>query len=112
MSENFLGLCAERKLPKWSIQPFRDKEGSSKSHDKSVVLFADTFGTWFEPQGLRDAVGFDQIDAAWLNARLLVGISDAAGLALRRGGINSAALAITAGSHALDGGVGRRIENN
>ena len=56
LSENLLGLCSQRKLPKWSSQPFREDEVSSKSQDKTVVLFTDTFGTWFEPQGLRDAV--------------------------------------------------------
>ena len=56
ISENLLGIQRNRKLPEWSSSPFRDEEVSSQTGDKTVVLFTDTFGTWFEPQGLRDAV--------------------------------------------------------
>ncbi len=56
ISENLLGIQGNRKLPEWSSSPFRDEEVTSQTGDKTVVLFTDTFGTWFEPQGLRDAV--------------------------------------------------------
>ena len=56
ISENLLGIKGNRKLPEWSYSPFRDEEVTSQPGEKTVVLFTDTFGTWFEPQGLRDAV--------------------------------------------------------
>ena len=56
ISENLLGIQGNRKLPEWSSSPFRDEEVTSQPGEKTVVLFTDTFGTWFEPQGLRDAV--------------------------------------------------------
>ncbi len=37
----------------WSRRPFRENAGDDNPH---VILFADTFNRWFEPDHLRDAV--------------------------------------------------------
>jgi len=65
LGERFLGIAASRKLPVWHQRPFRDKELESGSGSASatpilgwgrVVLFADTFNRYFEPENLRDGV--------------------------------------------------------
>jgi Fe-S oxidoreductase len=55
-----LGFAEERNLPTWRADPFRDEEalpyaepGSSMG---SVMLFADTFNRYFEPDNLRAAL--------------------------------------------------------
>lgn len=50
-SERWLGLAADRTLPRWSRRPFRDE----RRPDGDVVLFADTFNRYFEPEHLRAA---------------------------------------------------------
>jgi FAD/FMN-containing dehydrogenase/Fe-S oxidoreductase len=53
LSERFLGFAAGRSLPRWSSTPFRDAEADATG---TVVLFADTFNRWFEPENLRAAL--------------------------------------------------------
>ncbi|MCU0983561.1 MAG: FAD-binding protein [Acetobacteraceae bacterium] len=48
------GFAASRPLPAWARRPFRDAEASGGTGEP-VVLFADTFNRWFEPENLRDA---------------------------------------------------------
>ena len=68
VTERLLGLSARRTLPRWRIDPFRAEEVPSRGNpgpevprdtrdDRSeVVLFTDTFTTWFEPENARAAV--------------------------------------------------------
>jgi FAD/FMN-containing dehydrogenase/Fe-S oxidoreductase len=55
-----LGFAAERDLPAWRPDPFRDEE--AQPHAKpgnsmgNVMLFADTFNRYFEPDNLRAAL--------------------------------------------------------
>jgi FAD/FMN-containing dehydrogenase/Fe-S oxidoreductase len=57
ISEKTTGLAAQRKLPTWSPDPFKEEVGGSPIGDGlDVVLFADTFTTWFEPEKPRAAV--------------------------------------------------------
>ncbi|MEP1442900.1 MAG: FAD-linked oxidase C-terminal domain-containing protein [Hyphomicrobiales bacterium] len=46
------GFTAKKDLPVWSSAPFKDDETTSLS-DASVVLFADSFNRYFEPENLR-----------------------------------------------------------
>jgi len=59
LSERFAGLSARRPLPRWRRDAFRDAElaalASTPGKDP-VVLFADTFNRYFEPENLRAAV--------------------------------------------------------
>ena len=62
-SERALGFSARRSLPRFRRDFFRDDEPGKALHDEGdksarpgVVLFADTFGRWFDPQTLRAAV--------------------------------------------------------
>lgn len=48
------GFSAARALPHWSARPFRDAE--AQGADADIVLFADPFNRWFEPENLRAAV--------------------------------------------------------
>ncbi len=51
------GLSAERSLPVWSLLPFQDIITEPfKVTGKEVVLWADTFTTWFEPENARSAL--------------------------------------------------------
>jgi FAD/FMN-containing dehydrogenase len=51
LSERLLGLAADRTLPHWAARPFRD----SKTGRADVLLFADTFNRYFEPENLSAA---------------------------------------------------------
>ena len=53
LSERVAGLAADRPLPRWSARPFREPANDA---EPEVVLLADTFNRWFEPDHLRDAV--------------------------------------------------------
>ena len=56
--ERLVGISAKRELPNWDSNPFsrkRTKQSSSKFKGPEVVLFADTFNTYFEPENLRSA---------------------------------------------------------
>ncbi|NQW09393.1 MAG: 4Fe-4S dicluster domain-containing protein, partial [Alphaproteobacteria bacterium] len=57
LSEVALGFKAERSLPRWSADPFRSREVPEREvvDGREVVLFADTFNTYFEPENLRAA---------------------------------------------------------
>jgi FAD/FMN-containing dehydrogenase/Fe-S oxidoreductase len=48
------GFAASRALPHWSRNPFRDAEAQDENPD--VILFADIFNRYFEPENLRAAV--------------------------------------------------------
>lgn len=48
------GFAASRSLPKWSAKPFVEQT-SNANGNRDVVLLADTFNTWFEPEKLRAA---------------------------------------------------------
>ena len=60
-TERLLGLSARRPLPRWRSDPFR-ADGLradpplARGSGYEVVLFADTFNTWFEPENTRAAV--------------------------------------------------------
>jgi len=58
LSEKLLGFAAGRTLPKWAAEPFRASEVPERpaTGGKEVVLFADTFNSYFEPENLRAAV--------------------------------------------------------
>lgn len=57
LSEKSLGLSASRSLPRWRRDWFRGQdEVSDAGEGREVVLFADTFSRWFEPEILRAAV--------------------------------------------------------
>ncbi len=56
LSEMALGLSAERTLPEWRSDYFRPRASSEgPAEGREVVLFADTFNRYFEPENLRDA---------------------------------------------------------
>jgi Fe-S oxidoreductase len=54
LTERLTGFAAARDLPVWSSKPFRDVECADARPD--VVLFADAFNRYFEPENLRAAV--------------------------------------------------------
>ena len=59
LAERGLGLSAARSLPAWRRDTFRDDEAASVAPANSrgeVLLFADTFNRWFEPENLRAAL--------------------------------------------------------
>ena len=49
-------LSRYRPLPKWHQNPFLLSQSIGPSDGKPVVLFADTFNRWFEPDNLRAAI--------------------------------------------------------
>ncbi|MEM1077950.1 MAG: FAD-binding and (Fe-S)-binding domain-containing protein [Pseudomonadota bacterium] len=53
LSERLTGFAAGRDLPHWSAQPFRDDEFADENPE--VVLWADIFNRYFEPENLRAA---------------------------------------------------------
>ena len=54
--ERLLGIAAERSLPAWRRDWFRGQaEAAADGPRGSVVLLADTFNTYFEPENLRAA---------------------------------------------------------
>ena len=61
LTERFLGLSAKRPLPRWRSDAFRAgglraDPSPTRGGGSEVVLFADTFNTWFEPENARAAV--------------------------------------------------------
>ncbi|MEK9753641.1 MAG: FAD-linked oxidase C-terminal domain-containing protein, partial [Rhodospirillaceae bacterium] len=60
LSEAVAGFSAERKLPAWSLVPFREafwpQAAVVADGAPEVVLWADTFNTWFEPENARAAL--------------------------------------------------------
>ncbi len=60
LTEGFTGFAAKRKLPSWHGSPFDEEEkaqdtGLSESGGREVVLLADTFNRYFEPENLHAA---------------------------------------------------------
>ena len=64
LSERLLGLAAQRRLPRWRGDAFTavftdapdDERGGHEGHGgREVVLWADTFDNWFEPDNLHAA---------------------------------------------------------
>ncbi len=55
LSERWIGISAQRSLPAWRRDWFRDAEATATA-PKDVLLFADTFNRYFEPENLRAAV--------------------------------------------------------
>ena len=53
LGERVAGLAASRPLPAWRRDWFRDTEGDT---DGDVLLLADTFNRYFEPENLRSAL--------------------------------------------------------
>ena len=56
MSERLTGFSARRKLPAWRKDVFKEDGGGRKNDGAEVVLFADTFNRYFEPENLHAAV--------------------------------------------------------
>ncbi|MDX1405786.1 MAG: FAD-linked oxidase C-terminal domain-containing protein, partial [Woeseiaceae bacterium] len=57
LGEKLFGLSARRRLPDWRRDPFLGQtEVPGSASGPEVVLLADTFNTWFEPENLRAAV--------------------------------------------------------
>jgi Fe-S oxidoreductase len=59
LGERATGLAAARPLPAWRRDAFRDSEAAAfapASHRGDVILLADTFNRWFEPENLRAAL--------------------------------------------------------
>ncbi|WP_119420505.1 FAD-binding and (Fe-S)-binding domain-containing protein [Desertibaculum subflavum] len=54
LSEKLAGFARQRPLPRWSRRPFRAVADGAASAD--VVLLADTFNTWFEPENVEAAL--------------------------------------------------------
>ncbi|MEE2970851.1 MAG: FAD-binding and (Fe-S)-binding domain-containing protein [Pseudomonadota bacterium] len=55
LSETVTGFSARRKLPQWRRDAFRAPTTSGTGQAGEVVLFADTFNSWFEPENARAA---------------------------------------------------------
>jgi Fe-S oxidoreductase len=54
ITESITGFTAKRRLPTWASRPFMEVV-TVGSGDRDVVLLADTFNSWFEPENLRAA---------------------------------------------------------
>lgn len=53
LTEGLTGVSHKRDLPIWSANPFKDSEAQDR--DPDVLLFADVFNRYFEPENLRAA---------------------------------------------------------
>jgi Fe-S oxidoreductase len=96
--ERLLGLSAKRSLPPWQRKAYRPTGNGAGANERAVVLFADTFNTWFEPDNARAAervlgsAGFRVVSATPLGERplccgrtfLSAGLVDEARAELRR----------------------------
>jgi Fe-S oxidoreductase len=59
LGERHFGIAADRKLPAWRRDAFRDSEASAQAPRAplgEVLLLADTFNRWFEPETLRAGI--------------------------------------------------------
>ena len=59
LGERFFGFASSRDLPEWQSDRFRDSEASADAAPAprgDVLLLADTFNRYFEPENLRAAV--------------------------------------------------------
>jgi FAD/FMN-containing dehydrogenase/Fe-S oxidoreductase len=60
LSQTFTGFAAQRKLPRWRADRFREPDGGAVAAypgadaeaNREVVLFADTFNRYFEPENI------------------------------------------------------------
>jgi Fe-S oxidoreductase len=55
MLESMTGFSRERRLPTWRRDVFRQPTSIGPEDGRPVILFADTFNTYFEPENLRAA---------------------------------------------------------
>ncbi|SDO91291.1 FAD/FMN-containing dehydrogenase [Filomicrobium insigne] len=55
ISERVVGMSAARPLPQWRTDVFEPDEYETSPADADVLLFADTFNRYFEPDNLRAA---------------------------------------------------------
>ncbi|MGK0169496.1 MAG: FAD/FMN-containing dehydrogenase/Fe-S oxidoreductase [Gammaproteobacteria bacterium] len=58
LSQSLFGFSAKRRLPRWHPRPYTApvlREAPRAGAGRTVVLFADTFNTYFEPDNLRAA---------------------------------------------------------
>ena len=57
LGERTIGLAAERPLPRFRRDPFRDVEiGAPEGAANEVIVFADTFNRYYEPENLRAGI--------------------------------------------------------
>jgi len=56
LAKPLLGFAAQRSLPAWRSDPFAAPPAQPAAGGREVVLFVDTFNTWFEPENARAAV--------------------------------------------------------
>ncbi len=56
IGERFLGFSTQRNLPEWQQKPFAGRTVTKLDKGKQVVLFADTFNRYFEPDNLYSAI--------------------------------------------------------
>jgi Fe-S oxidoreductase len=68
-----VGFTAERALPSWRRDRFRDEETDAAPATRDVLLLADTFNRYFEPENLRAALRV--LRAAGIRAMLPAGRS-------------------------------------
>jgi len=55
ISEKFDGFTSRRPLPKWRTDIYRPKQQAGPADGPEVILFGDTFNTYFESENLYDA---------------------------------------------------------
>ena len=55
LTESMTGFSRERRLPTWRRDRFRPPESTGPVDGRPVILFADTFNTYFEPENLAAA---------------------------------------------------------
>jgi Fe-S oxidoreductase len=56
LSERMFEFSAQRDLPKWRSDWFRDSEAATSGADPDAVILVDTFSRYFEPENIRAAV--------------------------------------------------------
>ena len=56
LTEKLTGFSARRPLPQFRRDAFKDAEARHEGSGEEVLLFADTFNRYYEPENLRDAV--------------------------------------------------------
>jgi FAD/FMN-containing dehydrogenase/Fe-S oxidoreductase len=56
LTEPLTGFAARRKLPRWRTDRFRDAAHENGQAEREVVLFADTFNRYFEPENIEAAL--------------------------------------------------------
>jgi Fe-S oxidoreductase len=55
-AKSFLGFAAQRSLPRWRGDAFRESSGAGTGARGEVVLLVDTFNRYFEPENARAAL--------------------------------------------------------